>query len=416
MEKILRTFLSTFVKEGSLDVETASGRSFTVGDGTPATAAIRFRDASAQTALMLDPDLRFGELYMDGRVEVTRGTIYDVLAIGSRNIGRFKRFVWLRLAEQLRHALRRFTQRNHVAKARRNTAHHYDLDGRLYRLFLDEDRQYSCAYFEHEGATLDEAQLAKKRHIAAKLLVEPGDRVLDIGCGWGGMGRYLAEICGAHVTGITLSSEQLAVARQRASEAGQAAQLEFRLEDYREINARFDRIVSVGMFEHVGLGFYDSFFRQVAKMLDDKGVALIHTIGHDGLPAPTNPWVAKYIFPGGYIPSLSEIMPAIERAGLFLTDIEILRLHYAETLKLWRERFLARRAEAAAIYGDRFCRMWEFYLAGAECAFRFEDMVVFQIQLAKKIDSVPLTRDYIATREADLRRRDSAAPDLRIAG
>ncbi len=416
MEWVFRIFLSTLVKVGSLDVETASGRRFTVGDGTQASAEVHFCDPAAQIAFMRNPGLHFGELFMDGRVKVTHGTIYDVLAIGSRNMARFNRFFWLRAVERLRCTLRRFEQRNHVARARRNTAHHYDLDGRLYQLFLDQDQQYSCAYFEHEGATLDEAQLAKKRHIAAKLLVEPGDRVLDIGCGWGGMALYLAEICGAHVTGITLSSEQLAVTQKRLSDAGQTARAEFHLQDYRQINARFDRIVSVGMFEHVGLGFYDSYFQQVARLLDDKGVALIHTIGHDGVPAPTNPWVAKYIFPGGYIPSLSDILPAIERAGLLLTDLEVLRLHYAETLKHWRERFLAKRAEAAALYDERFCRMWEFYLAGAECSFRFEETVVFQIQLAKKLDAVPLTRDYIAAREADLRRRDSAAPTLRIAG
>ena len=416
MDKIFRSFLSTLIKVGSLDVETASGQSFTVGDGTSPSAAIRFCDPAAQTAFMLRPDLRFGELYMDGRVEVTRGTIYDVLAIGSRNVARFQRFVWLRAVERVRCALRSLAQRNYLMQARRNVAHHYDLDNRLYQLFLDQDRQYSCAYFEHDGATLDEAQLAKKRHIAAKLLVERGDRVLDIGCGWGGMALYLAEICGAHVTGITLSLEQLAVAQGRLTDAGQKARAEFRLEDYRETRGPFDRIVSVGMFEHVGVGFYDSFFQQIARLLDDNGVALIHTIGNAGVPVATNPWVAKYIFPGGYIPSLSDIMPAIQRAGLFVTDLEVLRLHYAKTLKFWRERFLARRAEAAAFYDERFCRMWEFYLAGAECAFRFEQTVVFQIQLAKKIDAVPLTRDYIATREADLRRRDSAEPSLRIAG
>lgn len=416
MDKIFRSFLSTLVKVGSLDVETASGQSFSVGDGTLPGAAIRFSDPVAQTAFMLHPGLRFGELYMDERVEVTRGTIYDVLAIGSRNAARFQRFVWLRAAERLRCALRSFAQRNYLMQARRNVAHHYDLDNRLYQLFLDQDQQYSCAYFEHAEATLDAAQLAKKRHIVAKLLVDPGDRVLDIGCGWGGMALYLAEICSAHVTGITLSREQLAVAEKRLSDAGQKARAEFRLEDYRQIDARFDRIVSVGMFEHVGLGFYDSFFQQIARLLDDNGVALIHTIGNCGVPAATNPWVAKYIFPGGYIPSLSDIMPAIEKAGLFVTDLEVLRLHYAETLKLWRERFLAQRAKVAALYDERFCRLWEFYLAGAECIFRFEQTVVFQIQLAKKIDVVPLTRDYIAKREADLRHRDSTAPSLRTVG
>ncbi len=230
------------------------------------------------------------------------------------------------------------------------------------------------------------------------------------------MGLYLAEICDANVTGITLSREQLGVAMKRAVDRGLQGKAEFLLQDYREIDKRFDRIVSVGMFEHVGIGYYDAFFQQIARLLDDKGVALLHTIGHEGVPSATNPWVAKYIFPGGYIPSYSDIMPAIERSGLLVTDIEILRLHYAETLRHWRERFLARRAEAAAMYDERFCRMWEFYLAGSECTFRFEETVVFQIQIAKRIDSIPLTRDYIAAREAELRRRDSAAPSLRIAG
>ncbi|TAL78574.1 MAG: class I SAM-dependent methyltransferase [Beijerinckiaceae bacterium] len=415
MDRILDVFLSTLIKEGSLEIETASGRRFTVGDGSPPTAAVRFRDPSAAYKLMLNPGLRFGELFMNGQVEVTRGTIYEVLTIGSRNIRRFNKFVWLRMIERLRGALRR-TKRNHIKQSQRNVAHHYDLDGGLYGLFLDQDRQYSCAYFERGGETLDEAQLAKKRHIAAKLLIEPGNRILDIGCGWGGMALYLAEICGANVTGITLSKEQLAVAEKRLRDAGQTTRAQFLLKDYREVDQRFDRIVSVGMFEHVGLGFYDVFFQKIANMLDDNGVALIHTIGNAGTPAPTNPWVMKYIFPGGYIPSLSDIMPAIERAGLILTDVEILRLHYAETLKQWRERFLARRAEAEALYDERFCRMWEFYLAAAESSFRYESTVNFQLQVTKSLYAVPFTRDYIAACENELRRRDSIAWGLRIAG
>jgi cyclopropane-fatty-acyl-phospholipid synthase len=416
MDKIFRSFLSGLITSGSIEIETASGRKFRVGDGSGEETRIRFSDKAAQWALMRDPGLRFGELYMDGRVKVERGTIYDVLAIAARNVPRLDQFLWLRAAKRLRSALSRLRGRNNLIRARRNVAHHYDLDARLYELFLDNDRQYSCGYFENPSAGLDEAQLAKRRHIAAKLLIEPGDRVLDIGCGWGGMGLYLARFCGAKVTGITLSREQLALARQRAAETSQSSLIDFRLQDYREIDERFDRIVSVGMFEHVGRACYDTFFRQVAKLLDADGIALIHTIGVEHLPQPPDSWVAKYIFPGGYIPSLSEIIPSIERAGLFVADIEVLRLHYAETLKLWRERFLARRAEAAAFYDERFCRMWEYYLASAECGFRFLGQVVFQIQLAKKFDSVPLTRDYIVRREAELRRRDTTAPGLRIAG
>lgn len=416
MDKIFAGFLSSLIKSGSMQIETASGRTFKVGDGSGEEVCIRFCDTAAQWALMRDPGLRFGELYMDGRVKVERGTLYDVLAIASRNVPQLGQFSWVRGIEMFRSALAKLRTRNNLLRARRNVSHHYDLDRRLYELFLDSDRQYSCAYFEHPSAGLDEAQLAKKRHIAAKLIIEPGDRVLDIGSGWGGMALYLARYCGAKVMGITLSREQLAVSQERAIEGSQSALIDFRLQDYREVDERFDRIVSVGMFEHVGVMYYDTFFRQIAKLLDTDGIALIHTIGAVHSPLPPDPWVSKYIFPGGYIPSLSEITPSIERAGLLVTDIEVLRLHYAETLKLWRERFLARRAEAAALYDERFCRMWEYYLAGAECGFRYLGQVVFQIQIAKKVASVPLTRDYIVRREAELRRRDTAAPGLRIAG
>jgi len=316
----------------------------------------------------------------------------------------------------LRGRLRHIFRTNGSARARRNVAHHYDLDRRLYTLFLDSDLQYSCGYFEHADATLDEAQLAKKRHIAAKLMIDKGDRVLDIGCGWGGLALYLARICGARVTGITLSREQLAFARDRALEASQASAIEFRLQDYREIDERFDKIVSVGMFEHVGPEFYDSYFHQVARLLNPNGVGLIHTIGTSCAQYEPDPWITKYIFPGGYIPALSTIMPSIERAGLYVTDIEVLRLHYAETLRRWRERFLARRMEAAALYDERFCRMWEYYLAGSECTFRYAGEVVFQIQVSKKVDALPVTRDYMLRKEAELRRRDSASSGLRIAG
>ena len=310
--------------------------------------------------------------------------------------------------------MRRLHQMNRGERAKRNVAHHYDLDRRLYDLFLDTDRQYSCAYFETPGQSLDDAQLAKKRHIAAKLAVEPGHRVLDIGCGWGGLGLYLADVVGADVVGITLSEEQFAIANGRAVERGLQDRVEFRIEDYRKTAGRFDRIVSVGMFEHVGVGFYDTYFQHCARLLDDDGVMLLHTIGRTTGPGATNPWIAKYIFPGGYIPALEEIVPAMERAGLFVTDVEILRIHYADTLKAWRERFLARRDEAEALYDEQFCRMWEFYLAACEASFRCGDDVVFQIQISKKIDALPLTRDYIAEREQNLRSKE--AGPLRLAG
>jgi cyclopropane-fatty-acyl-phospholipid synthase len=293
----------------------------------------------------------------------------------------------------------------------------YDLDGRLYSLFLDGDQQYSCAYFESADQSLDDAQLAKKRHLAAKLLLKPGLEVLDIGCGWGGLALYLADITGARVTGITLSQEQYQRARNRALERGQSKNTEFSLTDYRDVSGRFDRIVSVGMFEHVGVGFYDAFFAKCASLLADDGVALLHSIGRSGPPGITNPWIAKYIFPGGYIPALSEILQPIQRAGLIVTDIETLQLHYAETLKAWRERFLAHREEAQKLYDQRFVRMWEFYLACSEMAFREGDMVVFQIQMAKHKGVAPETRDYIVREEARLRSLEAGylAP-LRLAG
>lgn len=416
MEKLFRRFIATLIKVGSLEVKTASGKIFHFGDGSGQPVRLHFMDRAAEMALLRNPTLHFGELYMDERVKVEEGTIYDVLAVVCRNMDNLERLWWVRWLAAVRGGLRHLFKTNNAARARRNVAHHYDLDRRLYGLFLDSDLQYSCGYFEQPDATLDEAQLAKKRHIAAKLTINKGDRVLDIGCGWGGLALYLARTCGAKVTGVTLSCEQLAFARERAAETDQAQAVEFRLQDYREIDERFDKIVSVGMFEHVGREFYDTYFQQVARLLNPDGVGLIHTIGCVRPQYEPDPWINKYIFPGGYIPSLSTILPSIERAGLYVTDIEVLRLHYAETLRLWRDRFMARRAEAAALYDERFCRMWEYYLAGCECAFRYLGEVVFQIQVSKQVDALPLTREYMLRKEAELRRRDSVSPGLRIAG
>jgi cyclopropane-fatty-acyl-phospholipid synthase len=287
-------------------------------------------------------------------------------------------------------------QANGLRRSRRNVAHHYDLSGKLYDLFLDKDRQYSCAYFTNNNKTLDEAQHDKKRHLAAKLLLtKPGLKVLDIGSGWGGLGLYLARVCQADVTGVTLSAEQLKVSNDRAKAEGLAERARFHLRDYREEQGRYDRIVSVGMFEHVGAGNYRAFFRKMKELLKDDGVAVLHSIGRMSPPGSTNPWLRKYIFPGGYTPALSETFAAIEQEGLWITDVEILRLHYADTLKEWRRRFQENRAEVARLYDERFCRMWEFYLAGCEVAFRRMDQMVFQIQIAKRQDAVPLTRDYM---------------------
>ena len=296
-------------------------------------------------------------------------------------------------------------------------AHHYDLDGRLYSLFLDADRQYSCAYFETPDQSLDDAQLAKKRHLAAKLRLKPNQRVLDIGCGWGGLALYLAELTGVSVTGVTLSQEQFGVANSRAAEKNLAGKAQFRLQDYRDIGEKFDRIVSVGMFEHVGVGHYQTFFDKCAEMLKDDGVMVLHSIGRSEGPSVTNPWISKYIFPGGYIPAVSEVMEAIQRSGLLISDLEILRLHYAETLKAWRERFLAHRDEVERIYDQRFVRMWEFYLASSEMAFREQNMMVMQYQLTKRQGVVPMTRDYIGREENRLRGAEGQSrPPLRLAG
>ena len=416
MARMLEICLAALIRDGDLEVESPSGPPFKVGDGTGQPLAMRFKTRAAELRFLRDPELALGELYMDGALAITKGELLDLLKLGLRNTATLEGSRWLRLLNGTRLLLRRIQQHNTLLRARANIAHHYDIDDRLYALFLDADRQYSCAYFEDPGNSLEEAQLAKKRHIAAKLLIEPGHSALDIGSGWGGMGLYLAAHCGARVTGVTLSAEQLGVAQARAATQNLGQQADFRLQDYRETSGRFDRIVSVGMFEHVGVGFFDTYFRKIAELLAEDGVALVHTITRTDGPGVTNPWITRHIFPGGYIPAMSEALPAIERAGLIVTDVEILQLHYAETLKAWRERFMARRAEAAALYDERFCRMWEFYLAGSEACFRLGQHVNCQFQLAKKVGVVPMTRSYVAAREQALRLRDSAAQDLRMAG
>jgi cyclopropane-fatty-acyl-phospholipid synthase len=392
----------------------------TFGDGTGRPVSVRFTSRAAEWGILLDPELKFGEAFMNGTFVVEQGSIADVLYVmlgQNTDVPHWARPQWL-----LRYLYRRIAMFNPRQRARNNVAHHYDLDGRLYSLFLDADRQYSCGYFESPGQSLDDAQLAKKRHLAAKLLVEPGKsgqdlHVLDIGCGWGGLGLYLAENAGADVTGVTLSQEQHAIANERAAEKGLTGRARFKLQDYRDVDGPFDRIVSVGMFEHVGVNYYDTFFRKSAELLADDGVMVLHSIGRSDPPGITNPWISKYIFPGGYIPALSEVLPRIEKAGLLVTDIEILRLHYAETLKAWRQRFLAHRAEVERIYDERFERMWEFYLASSEMSFREQNLMVMQIQLTKRQGIVPMTRDYIAREEQRLRGAERALhPPLRLAG
>ena len=415
MDRLLQFLLKTFIRRGTFRVTTSRGTVFTFGDGTGRPVSVRFATRSAEWGILLDPELKFGESYMNGTFVVEQGSIADVLAICLGQNTDVPHWAWLQT--WLRYLRRRLSQFNPRPRSRRNVAHHYDLDGRLYSLFLDADRQYSCGYFQSPDQSLDDAQLAKKRHLAAKLRLSPDKRVLDIGCGWGGLGLYLAEIGGADVTGITLSHEQHAIANERAAEKGLSDRARFLLKDYRDIDEPFDRIISVGMFEHVGVNHYDTFFRKSAELLSSDGVMLLHSIGRSEGPSVTNAWISKYIFPGGYIPSLSEVLPAIERAGLLVTDIEILRLHYAETLKAWRERFLAHREEVERIYDQRFVRMWEFYLAASEMSFREQGMMVFQIQLTKRQDVVPMTRDYVLREEQRLFAAEGKRrPPLRLAG
>jgi cyclopropane-fatty-acyl-phospholipid synthase len=415
MDRLLRTCLSGFIRCGSLIVTTASGKTFSCGDGTGPKVAVRIKTAEAQRKILLNPELGLGEAYMNGEFVVESGTIADALAILLDQPDMLPQ--WAKPQWHLRYLTRYLRQLNLRGRSKTNVAHHYDLDGRLYSLFLDGDKQYSCAYFETADTTLDDAQLAKKRHLAAKLLIEPGQRVLDIGSGWGGLGLYLAEMTGADVTGVTLSTEQLQVSTSRAAEKGLASRAKFLLQDYRDLEGPFDRVVSVGMFEHVGVKFYDTYFKRCAELLTDDGIMLLHSIGRSQGPDVTNPWIAKYIFPGGYIPALSEVLPAIERAGLLVCDVEILRLHYAETLKAWRERFMARREEAVQLYDERFALMWEFYLAACEMTFRKQGMMNFQIQLTKRQGIVPMTRDYIGREEARLRSVEGGTrPRLRLAG
>jgi cyclopropane-fatty-acyl-phospholipid synthase len=415
MDRLLRYFMKQFIRRGAMTFTTASGAKFDCGDGAGKPVAVRFLTTDAERRVLLNPELGLGEVYMEGSFVVENGSIADALEILLDQPEMVPR--WAKLQWWLRYLVRHARQFNPRGRSKDNVARHYDLDGRLYSLFLDADKQYSCAYFETPEMTLDDAQLAKKRHLASKLLIAPGDRVLDIGSGWGGLGLYLAEMTGANVTGVTLSTEQLGVSNARAEEKNLSRSAKFFLEDYRDIPGPFERIVSVGMFEHVGVDFYETYFRRCAELLTDDGVMMLHSIGRSHGPDVTNPWIAKYIFPGGYIPSLSEVIPAIERAGLLVCDIEILRLHYAETLKAWRERFMARREEAVRLYDERFARMWEFYLASSEMSFRKQGLMNFQIQLAKRQGVVPMTRDYITAAEARLRGIERGKrPRLQIAG
>lgn len=394
----LQSVLQQIVRTGDLTLTLPGGGTLRLGDGSGPPLRARVTSAAWAARIAAKPGLGVGEAYMDGGLVLESGTIddfIDLIGANAENRRKKRRPVSNWLKRTLREA-------NDRAAARRNVAHHYDLSYDLYRRFLDEDMQYSCAYFERPDMTLEEAQTAKKRHIAAKLYVQPGQSVVEIGCGWGGLALSLVEEAGAGVVdAITLSVEQLKVAQARAEAKGLADRARFSLTDYRDLKGTYDRVLSVAMFEAVGRPNYQEYFDGVARLMKDDGVGLIHAIGRPK-PGVTNAWIDKYIFPGGYSPALSEVMPAIEQAGLIVTDVEILRLHYAETIRHWRERFRAARAEIASLYDERFCRMFEFYLGISEQSFRARRQYIWQIQVAKRVDVLPITRDYIAQTERAL--------------
>jgi cyclopropane-fatty-acyl-phospholipid synthase len=400
---LLAQVLARLLGEGQLTIIDEVGTPHRIEGARPGpSVTLRVHTWWTGVRVALRPRLALGEAYMDGTLTVEDGgDIYDLLDLLGRNISALEATPMVRLSYTLQRWLRVIEQYNPIGKAQRNVAHHYDLNDQLYDFFLDRDRQYSCAYFKTGEEPLEQAQLDKKRHIAAKLLLKPGQHVLDIGSGWGGMALFLSQQFGVDVTGVTLSKEQHAVSSRRALEGGVADNVRFKLLDYRQEPGKYDRIVSVGMFEHVGVAHYIEFFTKVKELLADDGVMLLHSIGRMEPPGATNTWLRKYIFPGGYTPAMSEVLTAIEKVGLWVTDIEILRLHYAETLRYWRQRFLANREniKQMAGYDDRFCRMWDFYLAGCEVAFRYMNQMVFQIQIARRQDAVPLTRDYLIDAE-----------------
>jgi cyclopropane-fatty-acyl-phospholipid synthase len=401
--------LRRFVRTGTLRIIDAAGKSH-VFSGTPGPAVtLRLHDRWVSLQLFLNPELAVGEAYTAGTLTLEDCTLSDFFHLFSLNREALGTYPLQALLRQWWRRLRSLDQFNPIGKARHNVAHHYDLSRQLYELFLDDDLQYTCAYFASPDDTLEQAQLNKKRHVAAKLRLSPGQKILEMGCGWGGLALYLASIADVEITAVTLSTEQHKVACERAAALGLSHRVHFNLRDYREVEGRFDRIVSVGMLEHVGVRHYDEFFARVRDLLTEDGVAVIHSIGKISPPGTTGPWLRKYIFPGAYTPALSEVFAAAERQKVWTTDIEVLRLHYAETLREWHRRFQANREQIASLYDERFCRMWEFYLTACEAVFRHGNGMVFHLQLARRRDSVPLTRDYMVETERRLLQQETAA-------
>ncbi len=407
-DSLLDRMLRHLIRRGTLELVYSDETLRRYGDGTGEPVRVTIENPDVTRRIVLRPDLGVGEGYMNGDYTIANDDLRGFLALAIRNQTGSGMPWFEKPREASRFFGRRFAQFNPVNKARTNVAHHYDLSGELYDLFLDEDRQYSCAYFERPDMTLEEAQEAKKRHIARKLLIEPGMTVLDIGCGWGGMALTLARDFGANVVGVTLSTEQHALARKRVKEAGLEDKIDIRLTDYRDVTDKFDRIVSVGMFEHVGVPHYREYFSKVRELLKPGGVSLIHFIGRSGPGGATADFITKYIFPGGYCPAMSEASNAVEHEGLITTDLEVWRLHYAETLRHWCDRFEANIEKACELYDERFCRMWRFYLVASEMAFRHGGQVVFQYQLAHEVGDAPLTRDYLYRDEDEQEHRLAA--------
>lgn len=401
-DRLLAKFYARTVTKGSLEVTYASGQTEVYGDGTGETVKVRYKDKRAERGFVLNPVLRFGELYMDGTFAIDQGTLYDFVVLMKRN--GFRRYLpgYIKAITAFNFVSDRIKNLWRAEAEKRMVAHHYDLDAKLYQMFLDEDWQYTCAYYEREDMTLEEAQLAKKRHVTAKLLVKPGNKVLEMGCGWGGLALYIAELTGVHVTAVTLSEQQVQIAQTRAKTRKLEDLTDFRLQNYRDVTGTFDRIISIGMLEHVGRQNFDVMFEKAYGLLDKHGVMVVHAIGRPKPALTQTPFNEKYIFPGGHVPAVSEIATAIEKAGFLIKDLEILPMHYARTCREWRERFMTHWDEAAELYDEEFCRMWEMYLATSESAFAHDRLMIFQFQLAKHQDVVPFTRDYLATEKSRL--------------